>query len=117
MITLKQFKKEHQKELDAQFKLKYPNGQFVFQRRNSINSEEIFGLYRNKRRNTSHTKYTGICVIFDNKEIKFEPYQNNSFGKCNYFDSLDKLITFATGKISNVVIQTFKRECEDNPIR
>ena len=116
MATLRQFKEEHQKELDAQFKLKYPEGQFVFQHRESVNFGEVFALYRNTRRNTSYTKYYGIAVTYSNGEIHFENYQNNSFGKCKYFDSLDKLIAFATEKVPDNLLQVFKQKCESNLI-
>jgi len=89
--TQTQLLTEHRAELDAEYLVKWPQGQFVCQRFHG------FGLYWNPRRNTSHSRYRGIGTA-TSKRYSEEPgvyqenYQNCSFGKCTYYASLEKLV-------------------------
>ena len=74
------------------FQTKYPEGKFTLQRYHG------FGVYWNYKNATSNRRFEGIGVELTNYErspdcnkIKVVNYQNNSFGNCTHYDSLDKM--------------------------
>lgn len=99
MITQKKFLKFHRGQLDEKFLEKYPNGKFVIQYRGHNGEMGIkqpwFELHWSPRRPTSHVRYKGISTSFNSSRepgIVHRNYQNCSFGKCNSYDSFEKLL-------------------------
>jgi hypothetical protein len=97
MKTQKQLIEAQRKQLDERFHAKYPNGQFVLQYRFDMGlkarGEDHYNIHWHPRRSTSHCRYKGISVQQNTKSntVSHHDYQNNSFGRCNSYDSLDKL--------------------------
>jgi len=100
MITQKKFLEFHRGQLDEKFLEKYPNGKFVIQYLGHNGEMGIrqpwFELHWCPRRATSHVRHRGISTSFNSLrhrgEIAHENYQNCSFGKCNNYDSFEKLL-------------------------
>lgn len=113
MKTQKELLGEHRAGLDAQFKAKYPQGKFTVYRGG------YYALYWSPRRNTSHAKYRGIGfetrkVYSTEKGVFPVSHQNNSFGKCNNYDSLDKMVAAARGfGIGEDLIEAFVARYND----
>jgi hypothetical protein len=100
MKTQKQLLTEHRKQLDERYHEKYPQGQFVLQYRGyygdmgSTGNDAHYNIHWNPTRSTSHCRYKGISVEHRtySGEVVHSDYQNCSFGKCNSYDTLDKLL-------------------------
>lgn len=99
--TQKELLTAHREALDEKFLRQYPNGKFVIQYRGHNGEMGIkkpwFELHWSPRRPTSHVKYKGISTSFDGNNsrelgIVHNNYQNCSFGKCNSYDSFEKLL-------------------------
>ena len=91
MISQTEYRKKHQKYLDDEFVKKYPNGQFTIQR-----IDRYVNIYVNFKRRTSSGSYLypfGFGIEEANSNIfGFINNQNNSFGKCTYYKSLDRFL-------------------------
>ena len=97
--------------MDRAWREQYPIGSFTFQKRGrgcpgntyvgELLNSNIYGLYWNIRRKTSHRSFRGASTtiyktklgVFSTPEI--HDFQNNSFGKCFVFDNLEDAITEA----------------------
>ena len=85
--TYKEFRTKHKKVLNNKWNIRYPNGQFVLQRRygkHGFGGDKIYsyGIHFNSKRRTSRTSYKGLSVIYKHGIIKMFNFQNNSFGRC-----------------------------------
>jgi hypothetical protein len=93
--TQKELLTEQRAELDQAWREKYPMGQFVIQRWSPCGKRERQNLYWNSRRNTSATKYRGVGIESEGPYGEPGPiradYQNNSFGRCTYYQTLERL--------------------------
>lgn len=85
--------KEHREQLDRRFVRKYPAGKFCLQNFHG------FSLHWCPRRSTGARRYLGVstAIRIDYatkvvKGIEHAKSQNNSFGNCYNYDSLDKLL-------------------------
>jgi hypothetical protein len=93
MKTQQQLLTEHRKQLDEAFAAKYPNGKFCLQRFDRAN---FVAIHWAPRRNTSHTSFKGISVKLDNNgAMSNHDYQRSSFGRCNYYDTFEKMLASA----------------------
>jgi hypothetical protein len=95
----KELLEAHRTQLDAKFRAKFPNGRFCLQYRNDALAthygEPYYLIHWEYKRPTSHDRFRGIsvCRRANNLEIEHNPFRNNSFGKCNNYDTLEKLFT------------------------
>jgi len=99
MRTQKEILTEHRAKLDEKFIQQFPNGKFVIQYRGQHGEMGIkqpwFELHWSPRRPTSHSRFRGISTSFNSSRqrgIAHENYQNCSFGKCNSYDTFEKLL-------------------------
>ncbi len=74
--------------------VKYPNGRFTLHNFQKANYLEMHWVAAN-RLPTSGRRYSGISFQYVDGVVKDVKYQNNSFGKSNHYDSLDKMIAGA----------------------
>src|SRR5271170_1961751 len=100
MKTQRELLEEHRKKLDERYLQKYPGGKFVVQFvRNDVS------LHWVPKRNTSHTSKRGISAFYALQAVHAGPtqglaigqiahrnFQGCSFGKCNNYDSFEKLL-------------------------
>lgn len=112
MTTYKEFQQQHKQELDDQFHTKYPRGQFVLQKYHSrVYSKTIYGMHWNPRRRTSRSSPRGVSISCVGGSIIESKWQNNSWGKCNYYKDLDTAIKNAENLgFPKKVITIFKKK-------
>jgi hypothetical protein len=108
-VTEKMLLGAHREYLDKEFAQKYPRGRYCVQR------WKYNGLHWCPKRSTSATKFAGVTVVdhdrYLNPGIQVERWQNNNFGKCTTYDSLDKMIAAARRfGFSEELISTFLGE-------
>lgn len=88
METQKELLRKHRRNLDEEFRKKYPSGQFVIQ---SWKAHK--GLYWNPNRRTSRSSPAGLGVESSDSDpirLWIVRYQNNSWGSVKRFSSIDK---------------------------
>ena len=115
----REYKRRREMFLDQQFHERYPEGMFILQRRWYPNrrddTEEIkeFAIYwhphrrhgtcdRNHCQEGEYPNSRMIAALYQTFEgeyhrqgLRYEDYQNNSFGKCTYYKSLPTTIAAA----------------------
>ena len=120
MKTQKQLLEAHRLQLDERFLAKYPNGQFVLQYRGDMGlaerGEAYFVISWNPKRSTSHVRYKGISVKHNPKSQTLTHCitQNNSFGRCNNYDTLEKLLAACERKdVPTLLVEGFVERYND----
>jgi hypothetical protein len=123
MKTQKQLLTEHREQLDKRFHEKYPGGKFCLQYRNDRLAlhygKSYYMMHWEPRRPTSHNRYRGISVGYDTSlrpeyHLHHSYYRNNSFGRCNDYDTIGKLLAACKRKdVPVVLIEAFTKRYID----
>ena len=95
MTTQKELLAEHRKELDANYRKRYPNGRFTLQR-----MPNYIALHWCPQRNTSHVAKKSVSVVYYTTTeyghsvgtLQNDTFQRSSFGKCYNYDTVNKLL-------------------------
>lgn len=117
-MTIKALVEQEQQRLDKKFEERYPSGRYTIQTIDRNYQRHEMGIYWVTKRKTSHTSYKGIGVKCDNRKCGIQAcdFQNNSWGRCTHYDSVEGMLEGAKRRnISEEVIKAFVERFQKGP--
>jgi hypothetical protein len=126
--TQRELLETQRKQLDERYVEKYPQGKFCVQYRGDMGLLEqgldFWGLHWSPTRSTGAVKRKGITIYLRkylsretniiSSGIEHATYQNCSFGKCNNYDSLEKMIAFCAKRdVPKELVEAFQKRYQD----